>query len=284
MTGRAQEIPLHGSVAIVTGASAGIGRATALGLAAQGANVVASARRADRLAALAGEAAQLPGAVIPAASDVAVEADRERLVRETLERFGRIDILINNAGFGYASPIETTPLQQIRANFETNLFGAVDLMQRVIPSMRQQRRGTIVNVSSVAGVIARPLSAIYDSTKHAMEAISTGIRREVSGFGIKVIVIQPGFVETEFKAVSDALSAPYFHDQPEYGALLERRRARESNLRKLAVPPQDIADLIVQAIRSPHPKPTYTAPRMARVSINLKRFLPARLFERLIGV
>src|SRR5438128_3655159 len=185
---------LDGQVVIITGASAGIGEATARMVARQGATVVLVARRKERLDGLKAEIEQAGGRAMTIAADVTNATDRERIVNETLAAFSRIDALVNNAGYGQRGPIEMVPIDAIRQNFETNLFSLVALTQLVIPVMRRQASGRIVNISSVAGRIARPLSSVYDATKHALEAISDGLRGELGPFGIKVVVIEPGFI------------------------------------------------------------------------------------------
>ena len=197
---------LDGQVVIVTGASAGIGEATARMLATGGASVVLVARRQERLDQLKKEIEQTGAPALAIAADVTSPEDRERIVQSTMSRFGRIDGLVNNAGYGQRGPIEMVPIEAIRRNFETNLFSLIALTQLVIPIMRNQGGGRIVNVSSVAGRIARPLSSVYDSTKHALEAISDGLRGELAPFGIKVIIIEPGFITTEFLGIANEVS------------------------------------------------------------------------------
>src|SRR5713226_1613636 len=192
---------LDGKIVTVTGASAGIGEATARKLAREGATVVLAARRADRLEALKQEIESTGGRALTVAGDITDAQDRARLVEETLRVFGHIDALVNNAGYGQRGPIELVPLDAIRQNFETNFFSLIGLTQLVIPVMRKQRSGRIVNVSSVAGRIARPLSSVYDSTKHALEAVSDGLRGELAQFGIQVAIVEPGFITTEFSSV-----------------------------------------------------------------------------------
>src|SRR5512146_142779 len=163
-------------VVILTGASAGIGAAIARRLAGGGARLVLSARRADRLEALARALDPAGTRVVAVAGDITLEADRRRLVDEALTRFGRIDALVNNAGYGTRGPVERVPVDLIRRNFETNLFALIALIQVVVPHLRAQGTGRIVNIGSVAGRIVRPLSSVYDSTKHALEAITDGLR------------------------------------------------------------------------------------------------------------
>ncbi|MGH9962965.1 MAG: SDR family NAD(P)-dependent oxidoreductase, partial [Pyrinomonadaceae bacterium] len=197
---------LHRQVIIVTGASAGIGEATARRLVANGANVVLAARRQQRLELLKQELESIPVAVkangdrqrvLAVPTDITQKEDRKRLVAETIKTYGRIDGLINNAGFGVRGPVELMPIEKIRENFETNLFSLMALTQQVIPIMRERRQGRIVNVGSVAGKIARPFSSIYDATKHALEAINDGLRGELSLVGVQVVLSEPGYILTE---------------------------------------------------------------------------------------
>ena len=168
---------LAGQVVIVTGASSGIGEAVARRLVRAGAKVVISARRPDRLDALARELDPAGASVLAVAGDVTSDTDRRKLVEAAVNKFGRIDALVNNAGYGTRGPVEIVPVDAVRRNFETNLFSLIALTQLVLPAMRERGSGCIVNIGSVAGRIARPLSSIYDSTKHALEAITDIARR-----------------------------------------------------------------------------------------------------------
>jgi short-subunit dehydrogenase len=270
---------LNGQVVIITGASAGIGEATARRLAHQGAIVMLVARRKERLDALKSEIERAGGRALAIAADVTREADRERLVEETLAACGRIDALVNNAGYGQRGPIEMVPVASIRENFETNLFSLIALTQRVIPIMRRQASGRIVNISSVAGRIARPLSSVYDATKHALEAISDGLRGELEPFGIKVVVIEPGFIITEFLGVANERARDVIEQDSPYKPFFEGFAAGYQRIRKMAGRPEDIAELVEKALALDRPRPRYAAPRHARLALGLKRFLPERLFN-----
>ncbi|MEK6320191.1 MAG: SDR family NAD(P)-dependent oxidoreductase [Acidobacteriota bacterium] len=270
---------LDGQVVIVTGASAGIGEAAARMLASGGANVVLVARRKERLDQLKKEIEEGGTRALAIAADITSAEDRERIVRETMSQFGRIDALVNNAGYGQRGPIEIVPVEAIRQNFETNLFSLIGLTQLVIPIMRNQGSGRIVNISSVAGRVARPLSSVYDATKHALEAISDGLRGELAPFGIKVIVIEPGFIITEFLGVANEISRPVIEQDSPYAASIEGLSASLQRLRKIAGCPEDIAELIVKALTLANPRPRYAAPRHARIFIALKRWVPERLFN-----
>ena len=273
---------LDGQVAIVTGASAGIGEASARWLAREGARVVMAARRLDRLDAIRREIEAGGGVAAAVAADITSEEDRKRLVRETIDKFGRIDALVNNAGYGQRGPIETVPVDNIRRNFETNLFSLIALTQLVIPIMREQGSGRIINISSVAGRIARPLSSVYDATKHALEAVSDGLREELAPFGIKVVIIEPGFIITEFLQVANEVSRPVVEQEGPYAPFFAGFSSGYQRLRKIAGKPDDIAELVVKAMAAARPRNRYAAPRHARVAIALKRWLPERVFNYLL--
>ncbi|HEV8482037.1 MAG TPA: SDR family NAD(P)-dependent oxidoreductase [Blastocatellia bacterium] len=270
---------LHDQVVIVTGASAGIGEATARMLAREGAHVIITARRRDRLDALKQEIEAAGGRALAVAGDITSAEDRERLVRESLGVTGRIDGLVNNAGYGQRGPIEIVPIEAIRQNFETNLFSLIALTQLVMPIMREQGSGRIVNISSVAGKIARPLSSVYDATKHALEAISDGMRGEMAPFGIKVVAIEPGFILTEFLGVANERSRPVVEQETPYTPFFEDFGAGYERLRRIAGRPEDIGELVLKALTADNPRARYAAPRHARVFLALKRWLPERLFD-----
>ena len=270
---------LTGQVVIVTGASSGIGEAAARRLARGGARVVITARRQDRLDALARELDPAGTNVLAVAGDVTSEADRKRLVEVTLAKFGRIDALVNNAGYGTRGPVELVPVDLIRRNFETNLFSLIALTQLVLPQMRAQGSGCIVNIGSVAGRIARPLSSVYDSTKHALEAITDGLRGELKPFGIRVTLIRPGFILTEFVDAAAKVSDPHIEHAGPYAPFMDGFRLGYERLRRIAGAPDDIARLVERALISDNPAPRYAAPLHAKFFLFLKWALPQRAIE-----
>ena len=274
---------LDGQVVIVTGASAGIGEAASRRLASEGATVVMAARRADRLGALKLEIESSGGRALSVVGDVTSAQDREHLVQQTMTACGRIDGLVNNAGYGQRGPIELVPVDAIRQNFETNLFSLIALTQLVIPIMRDQGAGRIVNISSVAGRIARPLSSVYDSTKHALEAISDGLRGELAPFGIKVVVIEPGFIITEFLGVATENARPIIENAGPYTESFERLDGVVHRLRKMAGRPEDIAEVIFKALSARNPRARYAAPGHARLALAVKRLLPTRVFDYVLS-
>lgn len=269
---------LAGQVVIVTGASSGIGEATARRLVRGGARVVISARRQDRLDALARELDPTGAAVLAVAGDVTVDADRRRLVEATLAKFGRIDGLVNNAGYGTRGPVEMVPVDLIRKNYETNVFSLVALTQLVLPTLRAQGDGCIINIGSVAGRIARPLSSIYDSTKHALEALTDGLRGELRPFGVRVALIRPGFIITEFIEAANTASTAVVENAGPYTPYLAGFRVGYQKLRRVAGVPDDIARCVERVLTSDDPAPRYNAPRHASVFLFIKWALPARLF------
>ncbi len=184
---------ISGKVALITGASEGIGAATAEEFRRRGAKLALAARSAGKLALVGGpEALRIP-------ADVTDPAARERAVAATVERFGRIDILINNAGVGMYVPAFRAPLDGMRAMFELNVFAAVAMTQLAVPHMRRQGSGLIVNVASIAGLVPLPWFTLYSGTKFALCAITDGLRTELRPFGIGALAVCPGYVRTEFQ-------------------------------------------------------------------------------------
>ncbi|MFN2433145.1 MAG: SDR family NAD(P)-dependent oxidoreductase [Gemmatimonadota bacterium] len=270
---------LTGKVVLVTGASSGIGEATALRLAREGAAVVLTARRADRLAALVARIHAGGGEARAVAGDLLSPELRERVVREALAELGGIDALVNNAGYGERGPVELVPLERVRRNFEVNVFALVALTQLVIPHLRQRGGGRIVNVGSVAGRIALPFSAVYAATKHALEALSDGLRRELEPFGIRVVLVQPGFVATEFQEASAEASREVLEDPGPYTwwrKLLARQFDRS---RLLAARPDQIAAVVERALTAHRPRARYAAPLHARAALVARRLLPDAAFD-----
>lgn len=188
---------------LITGCSTGIGRAAAQELARRGHQVLATARRPETLAGL------------QATECLALDVDDAGSVERALAAAGRIDALVNNAGWSANGPIEKVPLEDVRRMFETNFFGAVRMIQAVLPAMRERGSGVIVNVSSVAGRVAAPLGGFYAATKFALEAMSEALRLEVGHFGIRVSIIEPGFFDTAFRGNS----ASHGTDEPPYDEL-----------------------------------------------------------------
>ena len=268
---------LAGQVVIITGASAGIGEETARRLVRGGAKVVITARRPERLEALARELDPTGANVLAVAGDITSDADRRKLVVATMAKFGRIDALVNNAGYGTRGPIEIVPVDLIRKNYETNIFSLIALTQLVVPAMRERGSGCIVNIGSVAGKIARPLSSIYDSTKHALEALTDGLRGELKPFGVRVSLIRPGFILTEFVEAANAVSADVIANAGPYEPFYKGYSESTKSMRRIAGVPDDIARLVERALTSDNPAPRYSGPFHAKIFLLLKWLLPDRI-------
>ena len=193
---------LKGSTVIVTGASSGIGRETARQLAQAGSNVVLASRNGKALEELAQELEPLAGRRLVVPTDVTDREAVNAMVDRTLQEFGSIEVLVNNAGLGLNAPIAEGSLENIRYVFEVNLFGAIHCIQAVTPHMKERRRGTIVNVSSVMGRLASPYNGAYSATKGALNALADSMRLELGPHGIRVTVIYPGYTITGFHANS----------------------------------------------------------------------------------
>ncbi|MDP2137039.1 MAG: SDR family NAD(P)-dependent oxidoreductase [Candidatus Didemnitutus sp.] len=270
---------LTGQVVLITGASSGIGEATARLLAQNGARVVLTARRQKRLETLARELDPTGVNVLAIAGDITLDTDRHRWVNAALAKFGRIDALVNNAGYGTRGPVEIVPVDAMRQNFETNVFSLLALTQLVLPQMRERRAGCIVNIGSVAGRIARPLSSIYDATKHALEAFTDGLRGELKPFGVHVTLIRPGYIVTEFVEVANAASDPYLENAGPYAPFMSGFLLGYQKLRRVAGHPHAIARLVERALTSDNPSPRYNGPLHAKFFLFLKWILPARPLE-----
>jgi len=263
-------------IVLVTGASSGIGRATALELLRAGHTVYGGARRVqslDPVSASGGHAV---------AMDVTSDADLERVVQTILGQEGRLDVLVNNAGFGLYGAAEDVPLDQAGYQLEVNLFGPARLVQLVLPQMRERRSGTIVNVSSMGGEIAFPLGAWYHASKHALEAYSDALRQEVKRFGVDVVLIQPGLIKTEFGGVT----SNGVREISGHGAYRELAEGLAKSTDAIygkaskASEPSVVASTIRKAVETARPRPRYPVGYMARPLLTLNRFLPARLFDR----
>jgi NAD(P)-dependent dehydrogenase (short-subunit alcohol dehydrogenase family) len=241
--------------ALVTGCSTGIGRATALALHRAGLPVYASARRQESLRELAA------AGLTTLALDVTDETSVQTAVDRVLTDYGAVGVLVNNAGYALQGPVETTPLRDARAQFETNVFGMVRLTQLALPGMRAQGWGRIVNVSSMGGRFTFPGGGFYHASKHAVEAVSDALRYEVAPFGVAVVLVEPGPVSTAFgdTAVGTIDEAPDEGEDAYAGfrrALAVRyAQAYDGSRMRLASSPDAVAGVIVRAVRVRRPRP-----------------------------
>jgi NAD(P)-dependent dehydrogenase (short-subunit alcohol dehydrogenase family) len=229
-------------IALVTGATSGIGGATAEALRKRGYVVYAAGRRADRLAALADDR------LLPVQMDVTDDASLVETVERVIAEQGRIDVLVNNAGYGSLGAIEDTSVDEGRRQFEVNVFGAFRLIQLVLPRMREQRSGRIVNVSSAGGKIYSPLGGWYHGTKFALEGMSDSLRLEVAPFGIKVVIIEPGATLTEWGLIAaDRVEKASGHGAYAWQAHALASSLRSESHRRRSTPASTVASVIATA-------------------------------------
>ncbi len=270
-------------VALVTGASSGIGAASALCLARAGFRVVLAARRAERLEALGKTIAQEGGSVLPVATDLADERATQRLVERTLERFGRIDVLVNNAGFSPAAALEQLPRADVRGTFEVNLFAGLQLVACVVPVMREQGGGRILNMSSLASKVPAPLAVAYAATKGALESATDCLRLELAPWRIRLSLIIPGFVDTPtFDNSREAAQALRADPANPYRQLMLDLDDFATAQLKRALRPEDVGRVVVRAATARRPRERYYVPFSARLQTSLLRSLPERVLDRLL--
>ena len=263
---------------LITGCSSGIGRATAEHLAERGWTVYATARRPESIADL-----ELAGCKL-LALDVNDEDSMVAAVRQVEEAEGAVGVLVNNAGYSQSGPVEEIPLDDVRRQFETNVFGLVRLCQLVLPGMRRQGWGKIVNVSSMGGKLVFPGGGFYHGTKFAVEAISDALRWEVRGFGVDVVIIEPGLIKTEFGNVAagsvDAAPAEGPYGDFTSAVAKATKEAYEGGLpAKLGGGPETVARKIEKAITRRRPKPRYSVTASAKLALAQRRVLTDRMWD-----
>ena len=264
--------------ALVTGASSGIGEETARRLQRLGYTVYGAARRTDRLEKLAADG------VRPLAMDVTDDASMTAGIARIIEETGRIDVLVNNAGYGSYGAIEDVPIDEARRQFEVNLFGLGRLVQLVTPHMRGQKSGTIINISSMGGRLTTPLGGWYHATKYAVEALSDALRMELKPFGIDVVLVEPGGIRTEWAGIA----ADHLAETAEGSAYSDQIRAVAGSMRNESVqrrqsPPAVIANAVEKIVTARKPRTRYAVGFMAKPLITARRVLPDRAFDRVIS-
>lgn len=263
-------------VAIVTGGSSGIGAAAARRLHALGYIVYAAARRIELMAPLAEDG------IRPVQVDVTEDAALTALVAQVIAATGRIDVLVNNAGYGAMGAIEEVPLDEARRQVDVNLFGLARLIQLVVPHMRAQRGGRIINVSSIGGKIHVPLGGWYHASKFAVEGFSDTLRLELAPFGIDVVVIEPGAIDTEWHGVA----ANNLLDTSGGGAYADQAAVvvKVMSASGLASPPGVVAKAIERAVTARRPRTRYAIGLGAKPILIARRVLPDRVFDWLMRI
>ena len=266
---------------LITGCSTGIGRETAKHLAAKGMNVYATARRPETIADLEQAGCKT------LALDVTDEASMAAAVAEVERADGAVWGLVNNAGYSQSGAVETIPLDSLRSQFETNVFGLVRMCQLVLPGMREAGSGRIVNISSMGGKLTFPGGGAYHATKHAVEALSDALRFEVAGFGVGVVVIEPGLITTSFgdTAVSSLEDADEDGPYAEFNAAVGKATAEayEGPLARLGGGPEKVAAKIETALTAAAPRPRYKVTASAGLVMAQRRLLSDRMWDRFVG-
>ncbi len=261
-------------VILITGASSGIGYDAAQTLARQGHKVYAAARRVEKMEPLKADG------VTPMAMDVTDSQSMATGVQAVLEAEGRIDVLINNAGYGYFGAIENVSMDEARRQVEVNLFGLAELTKLVLPHMRRQGSGRIINTSSIAGKMVMPFGGWYHVTKFSVEAFSDALRMEVKPFGIKVSLIEPGGIKTDWGIIAarhlkeSSVGTPY-----EQAALLEADLLHKAYSGNYLSAPAVVTRAILRAVNSPCPRARYRIGRFSRLGVFFHSILPTRLWD-----
>ncbi len=270
-------------VVLITGCSTGIGRATAQLLAEKGWRVFASARRLETVNNLASDH------ITPLRLDVTNEVSMTAAVQEVLAKAGRIDALVNNAGYAEIGPLEEATMDEVRRQFETNTFGALRMAQLVLPTMRAQGNGRIVNVSTMGGRVVIPFVGLYNSSKFALEAMSDALRMETRPFGVRVILVEPGGTRTNFNTIANQNAQRFATDtkspyQRFFAPLVRFIKQSEG----FAFPPEMVARVILRSLSTRNPRARYVATPDARLMLAIMLKLPdgARdtMWRQMLGI
>ncbi len=264
-------------VILVTGASSGIGKATAKQLLEEGHTVYTAARRVEKMDDL-----KALGAT-PLKMDITKEEEIQQVVATIEKEHGGVDVLVNNAGYAIYGAMEDTKIEDARRQFEVNLFGLARLTQLVLPYMRSQKAGKIINLSSMGGKMYTPLGAWYHATKHALEGWSDCLRLELKQFNIEVVIIEPGVIETEF---GDVMLQPLL-DRSGEGPYSQMANALANATKKSyeqgdSSPATVIAKLITKAVRAQKPKTRYVAGKYAKPMMFIRKYLGDSIFDKII--
>jgi NADP-dependent 3-hydroxy acid dehydrogenase YdfG len=265
------------SVVLITGCSSGIGAATAADLATHGHSVYATARRPETLKSLADKGCHT------LALDVTDEGSMAAAVAAVESEAGSIDVLVNNAGYSQSGAVESIPLDSIRKQFETNVFGLIRMTQLVLPGMRKAGHGRVINIGSMGGKLTFPGGGIYHATKYAVEAISDAMRFEVQGFGVQIVLIEPGLITTGFAdtavgSVDDLKDGPYADFNSRVGALTAEIYA--SPIAKVLGGGADsVAKVVRKAVESKRPKARYTVTPSATLGILQRQLTPDKFWD-----
>ncbi|SEW05087.1 Short-chain dehydrogenase [Chitinophaga sp. YR573] len=260
---------------LVTGASSGIGKATAIYLAQNGYNVYGGARRMEMMQSLK------EYGIKPIMLDISKDGSIVACVEQILKEAGSIDVLVNNAGLGSYGALEDVPIAEAKNQLEINLFGVARLIQLVLPQMRKNIYGKIVNISSVGGKVGLPMGVWYHAGKFAIEGLSDSLRNEVRQFGIDVIVIEPGGTKSEMMSIG-AKDMMRVSGDTVYSKLANNVQKAYTNMEKNSAEPIVIARLIKKGIEAKHPKTRYIGGTMAKPMLYLRKILSDKMFDKMV--
>jgi short-subunit dehydrogenase len=267
---------------LITGASSGIGKVTCLYLAEKGYNVIGTSRSSSRLGDLYSEADQRGVIVHGLELDINSDSEVQRVMPEVFNQYGDIHALVNNAGYGLWGPIESLSIDEMRAQFETNVFAVLRMTQAVLPGMIERRAGKIINISSVLGRLATPFNGAYAASKFALEGMSEALSTEVSPFGVHVALVEPGLFETEFQR-NQVHSRRADDPDMAYAPYIKRYNARHKTFDKMSSNPIKVSKVIHKIIRSRRPSLRHPVGLDSRAGIMGARILPGRLFHWMLG-
>ena len=267
---------------LITGASSGIGKATALYLAERGLQVIGTGRSLERLTELQSEASRRDLPITVVELDINKDEAVDLAVRRLLDEHGTIDVLVNNAGYGLWGPVESLTIDEVKAQFETNLFAALRLIKAVLPGMVREGRGTVINISSIEGRLATPFNGAYAASKFALEGLSEALRIELWPLGVRVAVVEPGLFRTGF--FENQVVGKYAESQElPYLPYIQRYRAKRARYDRLASDPIRVAKVIHKIVRSRRPGFRHPVGLEARLGALGARLLPERIFQAMLS-
>jgi len=285
MTSTSSGKAVLGKIVLITGATDGLGKAAAILLAEGGYCVYAAGRSAEKRAALdeLAQAKNLPMKSLEL--DVTSDDSTRAAVGQILAEAGAIDVLINNAGLGYMAVVEELKMEDMRKQFETNVFGVLRVTQAILPHMRERRSGRILMTSSVAGLVSPPTYGAYSASKHALEGLSNSLRLELYPFGIEVVLIEPGYIVTNFRQTATELAKPYL-DSAKSGPYAKIYSGAWGGANKgrsdSKTTPEDCARVMLHAIETPSPNPRYGVTPLARTVKFGKRLLTDKMMDAIL--
>jgi short-subunit dehydrogenase len=272
-------IRIHGDVVLITGVSSGIGKSIAAELPKLGYRVYGTSRTVTE--AIRSNTSAAGGFLETIAGDVRSDASVQQVVRHVLDKEGRIDILINNAGIGIAGSIEDTSVAEALQQFDTNFFGAMRMCHAVLPVMREQKKGLIIQIGSVAGIISIPFQSMYSASKFALEAMIEALRMETREFGIRAVLVEPGDTRTGFTANRVSTSAS--NRNPAYQQHFEKAVKRMANDEQHGPEPIVVTNVVLKMLRKKNPPVRCVVGFSYKLICFLKRILPSRLVGMIVG-